>query len=190
MQSFRDALDCLTQFCDNPQSIAATTAAIDLLVATFESGGKVLICGNGGSACDAMHFAEECTGRFRNDRRPLPAISLTDPAHLTCVANDFGFDQVFSRGIDGLGAPHDCVIVLSTSGQSVNIINALQTAKAKGLQSLALLGKDGGACRGLATVEWIVPGITSDRIQEIHMIILHTLIEGVERRLFPTHYGA
>ncbi len=189
MQSFRDALRCLTEFCENPLSIAATKAAIEILVTTVESGGKVLICGNGGSACDAMHFAEECTGRFRQNRRALPAISLTDSAHVTCVANDFGFDEVFSRGVEALGSDKDCLIVLSTSGNSANIVRALATAKSKGLATLALLGKDGGACLGHATVEWVVPGLTSDRIQELHMIILHTLVEGIERRLFPTHYG-
>lgn len=165
---------------------------IDLLskhmAESFTEGGKVIICGNGGSATDAMHFAEEFTGRFRGDRPPLPVIALTDPSHITCVGNDYGFDQVFARGVQAYGKPGDFFIGLSTSGNSPNIINASNIALEMGLIRVLLLGKDGGKLEGTGDFEFIVPGTTSDRIQEVHMMMLHILIEAVERRLFPALY--
>ncbi len=162
-------------------AITATAAA---LAGSLKSGHKVLACGNGGSACDAMHFCEELTGRFRQDRPALPALALLDPAHITCVANDFGFEHVFSRMIEAHAHKGDCLIVLSTSGESPNILKAIEAARARALTVIALLGKTGGACRGLADHELIVPGQTSDRIQELHMLILHILVELIEAQLF------
>ncbi len=154
-----------------------------LLASCFKAGGKVLICGNGGSMCDAMHFAEELTGRFRNDRPALPAISLADPAHLTCVGNDYGFDQVFSRGVEAYGKKGDVLVVLSTSGNSPNIVRALEAGKSRGMVTVALLGRDGGRCRGKADHEIVAPGDSSERIQELHMVVLHTIVAEVERIL-------
>ncbi len=187
-RSFQTALADLTTLCQMPEVVERVAAASDRLAQAFLEGHKVLICGNGGSACDAMHFAEELTGRYRQTRRPLPAIALTDSGHMTCVANDFGYEHVFSRHIEALGQDGDVLIILSTSGNSPSIIQAVQAGQRRSMTLFALLGKDGGDCRGKADVEWIVPGETSDRIQELHMLILHILVEGVERRLFPDHY--
>ena len=135
-----------------------------------------------------MHFCEEFTGRYRKNRKPLPAISLTDPGYLTCTANDFGYDQVFARGVEAYGKPGDMLVVLTTSGNSENIIKAVQKAKEVGLKTVALLGKDGGQLKGQCDIEWIIPGTTADRIQEVHMTLLHILIESTERIMFPGLY--
>ena len=140
-----------------------------------------MICGNGGSLCDATHFAEELTGRFRNDRPPLPAIALSDAGHITCTANDYGFEFVFSRGIEALGKPGDVLILLSTSGNSPNILNAAKAGREKHMWVFGLLGKGGGAVKPLCDECVVVPGETSDRIQELHMLALHTVVEGIER---------
>jgi len=158
-------------------------AACGLLATCWDAGGKVLVCGNGGSCADAMHFCEELTGRYRDDRPALPAIACADPTHLTCVGNDYGFDAVFSRWVEALGKPGDALIVLSTSGNSANAINAVGAARGIGMRTVALLGKGGGALAGRCDHEWIVPGVTADRIQEIHMLILHTLIGRIEAAL-------
>ena len=150
----------------------------------LKAGRKVLTCGNGGSACDAAHFAEELTGRFRKDRPALAAIACTDAGHITCTANDFGYDQVFARWIEALANPGDLVVLLSTSGNSSSIVNAAHAAKRRGARTAALLGGSGGAMKGLADLELIVPGVGSDRIQELHMLILHMVVEGVEHALF------
>lgn len=162
------------------------TAAV--IVSAFESEHKLLCCGNGGSAADAMHFAEEFSGRFRADRKPLPALALADAAYLTCVANDYGFDDVFSRGIQAFGKNGDVFIGLSTSGNSPNIVKAVQTAVKLKMKTILLLGKEGGKAKDTAQLQYIAPGNTTDRIQEIHMMILHIIIETVERRMFPQNY--
>lgn len=165
-----------------------TIESIALLIAySFRKGGKVIIFGNGGSMCDAMHFAEELTGKFRDDRPALPAIALSDPSHLTCVANDYGFEQVFSRGVEAYGKPGDVVIGISTSGNSVNVIYALETAKTLGCSTIALLGKSGGKLRGFCDYELLVHADTTDRIQELHTTILHILIECIEHQLLTTN---
>ncbi len=167
-----------------PECFSAITKAI---VTAFREGNKVLICGNGGSMCDAMHFAEELTGRFRNDRPPLPAIALCDPSHITCTANDYGFDQIFSRAVQALGRHGDVLIVLSTSGDSPNLLRAVQAAKTEDLTIVALLGKTGGklADSKLCQHQAIFPGATSDRIQELHMLLLHSLVQAIEAQMFP-----
>lgn len=152
----------------------------------LKAGRKILTCGNGGSMADAMHFAEELTGRFRLDRPALAAIACSDPTHLTCTANDYGFEHVFSRWVEALGQPGDLLIVLSTSGNSPNIAKAVAAAKSRGLHTAALLGRGGGTLKGAASIEIIVPGETSDRIQELHMLILHALVEAIEAGLLKS----
>ncbi len=135
-----------------------------------------------------MHFAEEFTGRYRKDRRPLGALALGDPSHVTCVSNDYGFDEVFSRQLDGLGRKGDLLVGLSTSGNSKNVIRAFEVARKKGMGTVALLGRDGGALKALADLAIVIPAQTSDRIQEMHIKLIHTVIETVERELFPENY--
>jgi len=156
------------------------------LAKCFRSGNKLLIAGNGGSLCDAMHFAEELTGFFRGNRPALPAIALSEPGHMSCVGNDAGFDEVFARGVEAYGKPRDIFIGLTTSGNSANIIRAFQRAKTLGLTTISFLGKTGGALKGVADYELIIEGFsTSDRIQEAHMAAIHMIIELIEHHLFP-----
>lgn len=173
------------EFLKLPQSTSFIEQVARLLAETFQRGNKILIAGNGGSLCDAMHFAEELTGFFRNKRKALPAIALCEPGHLTCTGNDVGFEQVFSRGVEAFGQKGDVFIGLTTSGNSPNIVRAFEAAKNLELQTVAFLGKQGGACKGMADLEWIVEGFpTSDRIQEAHMTAIHILIEIVEELMF------
>lgn len=155
------------------------------MAACFLRKGKVIIAGNGGSLCDASHFAEELTGFFRKYRRALPAIALAEAGHITCVGNDLGFDQIFARGVEAYGLPGDMFVALTTSGNSPNIVNAIQTAKNHGLTTVTFLGKDGGKLKGVADHELIISDmLTSDRIQEAHMTAIHIIIELVENKLF------
>lgn len=174
----------LKAFVAEAGNFAAIENAARLIAQGFARGGKVIAFGNGGSMCDAMHFAEELTGRFRRDRKALPAIALSDPSHLTCVGNDYGFEQVFARGVEAYAAAGDVVLGLSTSGNSPNVIRGLATARELGCHTIALLGKDGGQLAGSCELQIIVPGEHSDRIQELHTLILHIIIECVERLLF------
>ena len=187
-KSFETAANLTNDFIKNEENILQTVNISELIARTFQNGGKILICGNGGSATDAMHFAEEFTGKFRKNRKALPVIALTDPSHITCVGNDFGFPEIFSRGVEAFGRKDDILIGLSTSGNSENIIRAFQKAKEIGMKTIALLGKDGGKLKGFGDFEFIIPAETSDRVQELHMTILHVIIEGVERILFPENY--
>ena len=182
-QSITDAHAALAAFIADRANLDRLDAVSTAMADALRGGSKLLAVGNGGSCCDAMHFCEELTGRFRADRQPLAAIACTDPGHLTCVANDYGYDDVFARWVRALGRPGDAIVLLSTSGNSANIVRASQAAAEIGITRVALLGKSGGALAGTCEHEWIVPGATADRIQEIHMLILHTLIEGIERRL-------
>lgn len=157
-----------------------------LIADTFRNGNKIIVAGNGGSLCDAAHFAEELTGNYRQYRQALPVIALTEPGHLTCVANDFGFEFVFSRGVEAYGKPGDLFIGLTTSGNSKNLINAFDVAKKMEMSTIAFIGKGGGALKGKADLELSIDGFsTSDRIQEAHMAALHIIIEIVEAHLFP-----
>ena len=154
------------------------------VVGALRGGGKLLTCGNGGSAADALHLAEELVGRYKHDRRSLPAICLNaDPTLLTCIGNDYGFDQIFSRQVDGLADRKDLLVCFTTSGNSPNVLNALTTARTKGVRSVALLGKDGGHAKGQADWELIVPSRDAGRVQEAHTLILHALLEAVEASL-------
>ena len=183
-----DAQNVLTEFIKHPQTWELLTKFSDTLIASYKKGGKILICGNGGSHCDALHFAEELTGRYRKDRRALGALALGEASHVTCVSNDYGFQYIFSRQVEGLGRAGDALIGLSTSGNSANVIEAFKAAKSMGLPTIALLGKGGGELLKIADLAIVVPGTTSDRIQELHMLILHTVIETVEREIFPENY--
>jgi D-sedoheptulose 7-phosphate isomerase len=186
--SFQQGYELLKDFLENDMNFDNITEVVETIINSLNKGGKVIICGNGGSMTDAMHFAEEFTGRFRKDRKALPAISLSDPSHITCVANDYGFENIFSRGVEAYGRSGDVFIGLSTSGNSKNIIEAVKVAKELKLKIVLLLGKGGGELKGMGDIEIIINGKTSDRIQEIHMLILHTIVEGVERLLFPENY--
>jgi phosphoheptose isomerase len=153
----------------------------EVIIAALRSGKKILTCGNGGSAADALHMSEELMGRYKLNRRPLPAVSLVaDPTLLTCIGNDFGYDSIFSRQIEALGHLEDVVVAFSSSGNSPNLLRALESAQARGLRSIALLGKDGGAMAGRADYEMIVPSTETARIQEIHTLILHSWLEQID----------
>ena len=192
LQVWRDALteaQQLTQtFLNDASLMGKCEKFTDLLSELFEREGNLFTCGNGGSHCDAMHFAEELTGRFRKERRPLGALALGDATHTTCVSNDYGFEQVFSRQLEGLGRKGDLLVGLSTSGNSKNVCEAFTVAKRKGIKTVALLGRDGGALKGMADLAIVIPAQTSDRIQEMHIKIIHTVIETVERAMFPENY--
>lgn len=181
--SFADASALLEQTRNDASLMAKLDTVADWLTAAFQSGNKAIACGNGGSLADAMHFAEEWTGRFRRDRDPFPAIALADPTHLTCTANDFGYDHVFERGVRAYGKEGDLLILLSTSGNSRNLIVAAEAARRKGVKTAAFLGKGGGPLAPICDIALVFPGETSDRIQELHMLSLHALIETVEARL-------
>jgi len=181
--SFLDAQQVLNEFISNEDNFNAIAAAGEAMAASLQNGGKILSCGNGGSMCDAMHFAEELTGRFRNDRLSLPAIAISDPSHITCVANDYGFDYIFSRYVEGLGAKGDILLGISTSGNSENVINAIAAAKQKGMIVVGLTGKNGGKMAELCDIEIRVPWKQfSDRVQEIHIKVIHCLIQYIEAR--------
>lgn len=189
--AFEEASATLAAFLADSACLEGMERFVDLAESTLRRGGKLLACGNGGSMCDAMHFAEEWTGRFRGERDPLPALAFSDPSQLTCIANDFGFDEVFSRSVLAYGRPGDLLVVLSTSGGSPNIVRACQVARERGIAIVGLLGKGGGKVRELVDVPIVVPrATTSDRIQEIHIKCLHIAIEVVERRMFPQNYAA
>ncbi|MCE3009681.1 MAG: D-sedoheptulose 7-phosphate isomerase [Proteobacteria bacterium] len=189
LAAFKEAEQVVHSFWSDPSQISKCSQFSELLIQTYQRQGTVFSCGNGGSHCDAMHFAEELTGRYRKDRRPLGALALGDASHVTCTSNDYGFEHIFSRQIEGLGRQGDVLVGLSTSGNSKNVIRAFESAKSKGIKTVALLGRDGGQLKGLADLAIIVPAQTSDRIQEIHIKIIHTVIETVERSLFPEHYA-
>ena len=186
--SYLTAFETVKAFVENEENIEKTEKIAQELALAYKNGKKSLIAGNGGSNCDAMHFAEEFTGRFRKDRKALPSISISDSSHITCVGNDYGFDFIFAKGVEAFGQEGDFFFGISTSGNSKNIIEAVKSAKERNLKTVALLGKDGGKLKGVCDYEFIIPGERSDRIQEVHMMILHIIIEGVERLLFPENY--
>ncbi|MCC6599051.1 MAG: D-sedoheptulose 7-phosphate isomerase [Crocinitomicaceae bacterium] len=180
-QHFEEAHSLLSALLNDEPFFTSIQKAGHQMANAVQSGKKIISCGNGGSMCDAMHFAEELTGRYRNDRRPLPAISISDPSHITCVGNDYGFQYIFSRFVEGLGNEGDILFAISTSGNSANIIEAALAAKKKGMLVIGLTGKDGGKLSGLCNTEvrtsW--QGY-ADRIQEVHIKVIHALIDHIE----------
>jgi D-sedoheptulose 7-phosphate isomerase len=181
--SFSDAVALTKEFLESKETERTFSLIVAAFVKALESGHRVLVCGNGGSLSDAMHFAEEWTGRFREERKPLPVLALSDPAHITCVGNDFGFEYIFSRMVEAWGSEGDILVVLTTSGRSPNIIEAARVGREKKMTVIGLLGKGGGEVKSLCDIALVAPGKTTDRIQELHMIILHTLTEVVERNV-------
>jgi D-sedoheptulose 7-phosphate isomerase len=184
IDQLKEAAGVLETFINDQAAIDCIEQAAQVMADCIKSGGKIMTCGNGGSLCDAMHFAEELTGKFRAERIPLPAMSLADPAHITCVANDFGFEHIFSRYVDGLGKPGDVLLGISTSGNSSNVLNAAIAAQKKNMKIVALTGKNGGKLADLADIEIRVPHQGySDRIQEIHIKIIHIIIFLIEQKV-------
>lgn len=184
LDHFKDAQQTLSAFLSDTQNFEKIESAIDKIVDSFQKNGKIIACGNGGSHCDAMHFAEELTGRYRNNRKALPAIAISDSSHITCVGNDYGYDFIFSRFIEAHGRAGDVLLGISTSGNSPNVINALQKARELGMFTIALTGKDGGKIKELCDIEIRAPKSEyADRAQEIHIKVIHALIDGIENRM-------
>jgi D-sedoheptulose 7-phosphate isomerase len=183
----REALD---QFLANDTALASVVEASQMLIRTLETKGRVFSCGNGGSMCDAMHFAEEMTGRFRSDRPGLAAIAISDASHMSCVANDFGYDSVFSRYIESHGRAGDSLLAISTSGKSASVLNAASSARGIGMKVIALTGRPDSKLEALADLCVCCPGGPhSDRSQELHIKVIHILIELIERRFHPENYA-
>ncbi len=182
--NLKEAQQVLEKFISDKNSILNIEQAIALMSASLKTGGKIISCGNGGSMCDAMHFAEELSGRFRDDRKAIAALSISDPSHLTCVGNDYGFDKVFSRYIEAIGKPGDILLAISTSGNSRNIMNAIDAAKKNGMKVIGLTGKDGGLMATLCDIEIRAPhSAYADRAQEIHIKVIHCFIQGIEKAI-------
>lgn len=179
-----EAQKVLAQFVNDENQLLKIDQAGELIAKCIKDGNKVISCGNGGSMCDAMHFAEELSGRFRDDRRAMAAVAISDPSHITCVGNDYGFDFIFSRYIEALGNSGDVLLAISTSGNSTNVMNAVKEAKKKGMSVIGLSGKSGGQLAQLADVEIRAPfSKYADRAQEVHIKVIHSLIHLVEEKL-------
>ncbi|MEY4383086.1 MAG: phosphoheptose isomerase [Bacteroidota bacterium] len=185
LASLQEAQQVLATFLSKQENLQQIQLAANKMVNALSKGNKIISCGNGGSHCDAMHFAEELSGRYRENRKALAAIAISDPSHISCVSNDFGYDFVFSRFIEGLGQPGDVLLGISTSGNSANIIKAVETAQQKGMEVVLLTGKDGGKLAGYKNVTEIrVEHVGyADRIQEIHIKVIHILILLIEKGL-------
>ena len=183
-ENFQDAEKLLSDFNKDASNFKKIDEAIDLITSSLKNGGKIISCGNGGSMCDAMHFAEELSGRFRNDRKALAAVSISDPSHISCVGNDYGYDFIFSRYIEALGNAGDVLLAISTSGNSKNVLKAIEVARLRGIKVIGLTGKDGGEMASICNIEIRAPHSKfADRAQEIHIKVIHSLIHGVEQAL-------
>ncbi len=184
LSELQEAQRVLNDFINNSKNLSDIENAAEMIADAIKNGKKVISCGNGGSHCDAMHFAEELSGCYRENRRSLAAIAISDPSHISCVGNDYGFDYIFSRFVEGIGQEGDILLGISTSGNSKNVINAFEVAKQKGIKTIALTGKDGGKIRGNIDLEINVPHFGyADRIQEIHIKIIHILILLIEKKV-------
>jgi D-sedoheptulose 7-phosphate isomerase len=184
LTEFIQAQELLNRFITEPEYVQQIEKAAELIIGCIQAGGKIITCGNGGSHCDAMHFAEELTGRYRENRNPLPALVISDPSYMSCVGNDFGYDQVFSRFVQGIGKAGDILLAISTSGHSPSILAAVEAAALKRMEVIILTGNDGGLLKDKGTVSIVVPHYGyADRIQEIHIKIIHTLIMVTEEAL-------
>lgn len=180
-QHFAEAAATLQQFMENEQNMQLIENAARLMAECLLNGGKIISCGNGGSHCDAMHFAEELSGRYRGNRKALAAMAISDPSHISCVGNDYGYDFIFSRYVEALGKSGDILLGISSSGNSRNVILAMETAKAMGMKTIGLTGKDGGAMASLCDIEIRAPKSEyADRAQEIHIKVIHALIDSIE----------
>ncbi|MEO2217343.1 D-sedoheptulose 7-phosphate isomerase [Chromobacterium vaccinii] len=187
--SLGEAKTALDNLLANPQALASVEAAAQAIIGALESGGRVFSCGNGGSMCDAMHFAEELTGRYRDNRRGMAAIAISDPSHISCVGNDYGYDEIFARYLESHARAGDVLIGLSTSGNSRNVIRAAEVARELGVKVVILTGRAGTKLEPLADVYVNTPGGSyADRVQELHIKVLHILIELTERHFFPENY--
>jgi D-sedoheptulose 7-phosphate isomerase len=186
--SLEEAQSTLLSFISDQKNVELIEQAVNTFVTSFRNRGRVFSCGNGGSMCDSLHFAEELTGRYRKDRAPLPATGISEAGHITCIANDFGFDYIFSRYIEAWGQKGDTLLAISTSGNSANVIKAVETAKSNGMKVVGLLGKDGGKLKSMVDVPIVVDSKITDRIQEVHIKCIHIFIEGIERQIFPENY--
>jgi len=187
--SLEEAQAALKALLANKPALLAVRDAGTLLVNTFKKGGRVFSCGNGGSLCDAMHFAEELSGRYRLDRPGLPAQSISEPGHITCVGNDYGYDFIFSRYIEAHAKKGDCLLAISTSGKSKNILAAAETAKKMGVNVIGMMGKPDSPLGQIVDIKIATPGgAFADSVQELHIKVIHILIESVERALFPQNY--
>lgn len=184
--AFAEAAETLAAFRADAEARRAVERFADLAIDALARGGRLLACGNGGSLADAMHFAEECVGRFRRHREALPALAFGDPATLTCIANDFGYDEVFARQVEAHGRPEDLLVTLSTSGESRNLQRAVEVARERNLRSVGLLGRGGGKLASEVDVAIVVPHArTADRVQEVHLQILHAVLEAIEAQRTP-----
>ena len=184
LEDFKEAQSVLDNFINNKEKFAKIEQVGNEMVSAIKNSNKIISCGNGGSMSDAMHFAEELTGRFRENRASIPAISISDPSHISCVANDFGYDFIFSRFLESMGNKGDVLLAISTSGNSANVIKAAQTAKEKGMKVIALTGKTGGKLADNCDIEIRVEHKGyADRVQEIHIKIIHSLIHYIEENI-------
>lgn len=178
---FKEALQTLESFISNEDNFSKIEEASELIITALKNNGKIVSCGNGGSMCDAMHFAEELSGSFRHKRKAIPAIAISDPSHITCTANDFGYDYIFSRFIEALGTENDVLLAITTSGNSKNIIEAVRAAREKNMKIIALTGKNGGKVKDMVDIEIRAPySEYSDRTQEIHIKVIHSIINYIE----------
>jgi len=183
--NLNEAREVLEEFISQPENIEAIEITAAIMVEAIQDGKKIISCGNGGSMTDAMHFAEELSGVFQEKRPALPAISISDPSHITCTANDYSFDEIFSRYVEAVGQQGDVLLAISTSGNSINVVRAVEAARGKGMKVVGLTGKTGGLLAGMVDSEIRVKGRKhSDRIQEIHIKILHILVLLIEQEVF------
>ena len=187
-----DAQKALEALLANEEALNAIEAAGQLMADTIAAGGKILSCGNGGSLCDSMHFAEEMTGRYRLNRPGFAAIAISDPSHMSCVGNDYGYEEVFARYTQAVGRPGDVLLAITTSGTSKNILKAVEAAKANGMKVVGMTGRVGSPLAEMADIAIVTPSGSAyaDRVQELYIKAIHIMIELVERRLAPENYAA